>query len=179
MSHQDETEKLDVFGPWRMFRDQSFDAWVKAMAGTTDSAAFAQMLRTYLDAYLSTAAPLQQAVEQYMQMVLPSLNVASREEISGLAKRLTNVEMRIDDLDAKLDQVLDAVQQPPASPVEQSTAMFTATLEARLQALDDKLTQLSQNIAPTETQERSEESTATPAQSKRRSRASRSNEPSS
>ena len=38
----------------------------------------------------------------------------SRDDVTRLAERLTNVEMRLDDLDAKLDDILRAVRPAAA-----------------------------------------------------------------
>ena len=39
-----------------------------------------------------------------MSQTLANLNMASRDDITRLAERLTNIEVRLDDLDAKLDK---------------------------------------------------------------------------
>jgi polyhydroxyalkanoate synthesis regulator phasin len=42
-------------------------------------------------------------MEQYLQQ----MSLPTRKEVVSLAERLTKIEMRLDDLDAKLDEVLD------------------------------------------------------------------------
>ena len=46
------------------------------------------------------------AMEQYLQQ----MNLPTRKEVIDLAERLTHIEMTIDDLDAKIDKVLDLLK---------------------------------------------------------------------
>ena len=41
-----------------------------------------------------------------MLRVLEQLSMPSRPDFIALAQRITNIEMRLDDMDAKLDQIL-------------------------------------------------------------------------
>jgi len=41
---------------------------------------------------------------------LQQMSLPSRKEVLNLAERLTHIEMRLDDMDAKLDEVLDHLQ---------------------------------------------------------------------
>ncbi len=45
--------------------------------------------------------------EQYLQQ----MNLPTRKEIVNMAERLTRMEMAMDDLDAKLDKVLDHLEK--------------------------------------------------------------------
>jgi hypothetical protein len=46
--------------------------------------------------------------EQYLQQ----MSLPTRSQVISLAERLTNVEMAIQDLDEKLDELLDRVKPP-------------------------------------------------------------------
>jgi hypothetical protein len=54
-----------------------------------------------------------------MAQSLRQLNMPTREDFVGLAERLTHIEMRLDDLDAKLDEMerrrTESAAQPAAS----------------------------------------------------------------
>ena len=54
-----------------------------------------------LDAWLTSSAPFRKAVEKAMTQVLVNLNMPTRADVISLAERLTNIEMRLDDLDAR------------------------------------------------------------------------------
>jgi hypothetical protein len=91
----------------RMFknmRDTGMDAWSKMMIQLVNTDAYAQATGTMLDAWLSTSAPLRKMLETTMTQVLINFNMPTRPDVISLAERLTNIEMRLDDLEAKLDE---------------------------------------------------------------------------
>src|SRR5215813_7120612 len=100
---------------WRMTRDASLETLSKLMIDLVNSEVYSQATAQWLDAYLTLSQPLRKASESTMTQVLIGLNMPMRTDVISLAERLTNVEMRLDDLDAKLDIVLRAVQTPAAS----------------------------------------------------------------
>ena len=109
-------EDQDPFEGWRALRDEAMQAWGKAMVQTVSSEAYAQASGAMLDAYLTGAGPVRDAAEKAMTLVLQQSNMPTRADVIGIAQRLTHVEMRLDDLDAKLDKVLQQlpVQERPA-----------------------------------------------------------------
>jgi polyhydroxyalkanoate synthesis regulator phasin len=52
--------------------------------------------------------PFRRLLETAMTQVLTQLNMPTRSDITSLAERLTNIEMRLDDLDTKLDAMQKA-----------------------------------------------------------------------
>jgi hypothetical protein len=105
---------FDLFDPTGMvksFRDAGLDAWAKSMVELVNTEAYAEANGTMLDAWLSSSAPFRNAMESAMRQALASLNLPSRDEVSGLAERLTNIEIRLDDLDAKLDEALLSIRK--------------------------------------------------------------------
>jgi hypothetical protein len=113
---------FDPFEPWRGMRDGYLDAWSKAMIEAVNSDAYAKATGTMLDTYLTASAPFREAVEKAMEQALTQLSMPSRADFTGLAERLTNIEMRLDDLDAvltRMDGMLKKmVAAPPASAPE-------------------------------------------------------------
>ena len=71
---------------------------------------------TMLDTWLTTSAPFRKAIESTMTQALTQLNMPTRSDVTSLAERLTNIEMRLDDLDAKLDETQRAARKAPANP---------------------------------------------------------------
>ena len=69
-----------------------------------------------LDAWLTTSAPFRKVIEAAMTQVLANLNMPTRDDVTRLAERLTNIEMRLDDLDAKLDEGRRAPRRTAAGP---------------------------------------------------------------
>jgi hypothetical protein len=105
----DKTETFNPFDPTGMLktmRDTSMDAWSKMMIQMVNTEAYAQATATMLDAWLSTSGPFRKAIETAMTQVLSNLNMPTRGDVISLADRLTNIEMRLDDLEAKLEEGL-------------------------------------------------------------------------
>jgi polyhydroxyalkanoic acid synthase PhaR subunit len=94
---------FDPFELWKPFQD----AWAKALSESVSSEDFAKAMGKYLDEYLQTYAPMRRQVERFVEAYLQQMNLPTRAEVVGLAERLANIEMRLDDLDAKLDEALD------------------------------------------------------------------------
>ena len=92
--------------PWRGMRDVYLDAWAKTMVDMVNSEAYAQATGAMLDTYLTVSAPFREAVEKAMLKTLEQLAMPTRADIVSIAERMTNIEMRLDDLDAKLDAML-------------------------------------------------------------------------
>jgi len=100
----DEQQILDPFGAWKTMRDTGMDAWSKMMVQLVNTEAYAQATSTMLDTWLTSSAPFRKAVESAMTQVYTQLNMPMRSDVTGLAERLTHIEMRLDDLEAKLDE---------------------------------------------------------------------------
>lgn len=110
MSQQ--TDGFNIFDPagvMKGMRDAGMDAWSKMMIDLVNTEAYSGATAAMLDAWLASSSPFRKAIEQAMTRALANLHLPSRGDIISLAERLTNIEMRLDDLEAKLDET------PPAS----------------------------------------------------------------
>lgn len=114
----DSLNPLDPFGTLRTMRDANLDAWSKMMIEFVNSEAYSQIMSRWADAYFTVSQPFQQLLYTTMTRVLTQLNMPTRDDVTRLAERLTNIETRLDDLDAKLDEFQRAVR--PASPRDHS-----------------------------------------------------------
>jgi hypothetical protein len=110
----DNFNPFDPAGVLKGIRDANMDALSKMMIECVNTDAYAQATGTMLDAYLAGSAPFRKAVEAAMTRALATLNMPSRGEVISLAERLTNIEMRLDDIEAKLDECLRAAPRPRA-----------------------------------------------------------------
>jgi hypothetical protein len=102
----------DPMEAFRDLRDSYLDAWAKAMVDTVNSDAYAKTSGTVLDTYLSASSPFREAVEKAMLSVLSQLSMPSRADFVSLADRVTNIEMHLDDMDAKLDRIEKLLTKP-------------------------------------------------------------------
>jgi hypothetical protein len=115
---------------FRGLRDNYLDAWAKAMTETVNTEAYASASGVMLDSYLSASSPFRAAVEKAMLHVLEQLSMPSRADFISLAERATNIEMRLDDMDAKLDRIealltKPARRKPQPKPPEQTRKKTT------------------------------------------------------
>ena len=98
-------KRFDPMEPWRGVRDVYLDAWAKTMVDMVNSEAYAQANGAMLDTYLTVSTPFREAIEKAMLKTLEQLAMPSRADIVSIAERMTNIEMRLDDMDAKLDEI--------------------------------------------------------------------------
>jgi hypothetical protein len=105
----DNFNPFDPTGMLKGIRDANLDAVSKMMIECVSSDAYARATGTVLDGWLAGSTPFRKAVEAALTQALAGLNMPSRGEVASLAERLTNVEMRLDDIEAKLDECLRAV----------------------------------------------------------------------
>lgn len=101
----------DPFEAWRGFRDANMEAWSKIMIEGVNTDAYAKATGAMLDSYLSASGPFRDMLETTMLRTLEQLSMPSRADFVSLAQRLTNIEIRLDDLDAKLDRIEAAGQK--------------------------------------------------------------------
>src|SRR5215212_6773340 len=114
----DASNPFDPTGMFKSMRDAGMDSWSKMMIQLFNTHPYAQASGAMMDAWLTTSTPFRKAIETTMTQVLNQLNMPSRGDITGLAERLTNIEMRLDDLEAKIDEGQRAAKKPAAKPKE-------------------------------------------------------------
>jgi len=109
-------KKLDPMEQLRGMRDAYMEAWAKTMGEYVNSEQYAQQSGATLDAMLAVSAPFRAAIEKAMVNALQQMAMPTRPDFVTIAERLTNVEMRLDDLDMKLDGIVQAVSKIPTQP---------------------------------------------------------------
>lgn len=110
-------DPFDPTGMLKNMRDASMDSWAKLMTEVVNTDAYAQATGAMLDAWLTSSGPFQKALKDNMTQTLTNLNLPVRGDVTRLAERFTNIEMRLDDLEAKLD---DCLRQTRGSASEQT-----------------------------------------------------------
>jgi hypothetical protein len=115
MSQNNDTfNPFDPTGLMKNMRDAGMDSWSKMMIQIVNTDAYAQAVGTMLDTCLSNSTPLRKAIEASMTQVLAGFNLPTRADVIRLAERLTNIEMRLDDMEAKVEEILRAESKHPA-----------------------------------------------------------------
>lgn len=107
---EEATKPFDPFEPFRGIRDSYLESLSKTMVDAVNTESYAEATGAMLDYYLTASAPFREAMEKVMQNSLQQLSLPSRQELASLAERFTNLEMKMDDLDAKLEGILDGIK---------------------------------------------------------------------
>lgn len=106
MPETKEAEKsYDPFEPFREMRDAYLETLSRTMIDAVNTEGYAKATGAMLDYYLTASSSFRELLEKTMLQTLQQLSLPSRQEVASLAERFTNVEMRLDDLDAKLDNL--------------------------------------------------------------------------
>jgi hypothetical protein len=103
----DSFNPFDPAGMFKTMRDANMDAWSKMMIQLVHSEAYAQATAAMLDSWLTASGPFRKALEMAMSQVLTNLNMPTRADVISLAERLTHIEIRLDDLEAKIERMKD------------------------------------------------------------------------
>ncbi|HEV2236130.1 MAG TPA: hypothetical protein VGR57_05645 [Ktedonobacterales bacterium] len=127
----DPVNPFDPFGTLRTARDAYMDTWSKAMLDLVNSEGYAQATSRMLDSYLTVSNPVRKLLETSMAQVLAQLNMPTRADVVSLAERMTNIEMRLDDLDARFDQLERLLRERPATPSAPAVSAAPASAPAR------------------------------------------------
>ncbi len=110
------SQKNDIYNPFdptgmlKNMRDTSMDAWSKMMIELVHTEAYAQATGAMLDAWLTSSVPFRKALEAHLAQSLANMNMPSRTDVIRLSERLTNMEIRLDDMEAKLDEILKVLK---------------------------------------------------------------------
>jgi len=103
----DGSEKaFDPFESFRGMRDAYLEVLSKTMIEAVNTEGYAELTGAMLDGYLTASAPFRETLEKAMVQTLQQLSLPSRQEVAALAQRFTYLEMRLDDMDAKLDRIV-------------------------------------------------------------------------
>jgi hypothetical protein len=128
------SKPFDPLEPFREMRDAYLDAMAKTMVEAVNTDAYAQATGAMLDNTLTISNPFKEAMEKSMLQVLQQLSLPSRQDILSLSERFTNIEMRLDDMDASLSG-FETTLQKTLLPVLQQLLF----LNARLDGIEVKL----------------------------------------
>ena len=97
---------VDPFEAFRGMRDSYLDAMSKVMINAVNSEEYAQATGAMLNSSLMASAPFREALDKAMEVAMQQASLPSRQEVAALAGRFTNIEMRLDDMESKLDRII-------------------------------------------------------------------------
>ena len=109
MAAENQAGSVNPFEAFGKMRDAYLESMSKVMIDAVNTEEYAQATGTLLDSYLSLSAPFRAAMDKAMVMALEQFSLPSRQQVVALAERFTNLEMRLDDIEAKLDRIIDSM----------------------------------------------------------------------
>jgi hypothetical protein len=101
----------DVVAQWKQLLDQSIDAWSRALGQAMNTEAFAQQLGRYLDQWLVAYGPAKKAVDQSLDTALQTMNLASRTQLTAVARQIVELDERVERLEDGLGAVLKRLDE--------------------------------------------------------------------
>jgi hypothetical protein len=113
---------VDAFEAFRGVRDAYLDAFSKVMIESVNTEEYAKASGVMLDGYMTVLAPTREILDKAMVVALENLSLPSRQQVVSLAERFTNLEMRFDDMDAKLDRLIELSSANQSKVAAKSTA---------------------------------------------------------
>lgn len=107
----DETQKQpDPWAQMLQYYEEWTKAWAAPMSQMVSSKPVADAMAQQMETSMTAAAFMRRQMTELMDQTLQQMNLPSRKEVLSQAERLTGLEMRLDDIEAKLDQVLDLLK---------------------------------------------------------------------
>lgn len=104
----------DLVAQWKQFLDQWIEAWSKVLGQAMGTEAFAQMLGRSLDQLLVIHGPARRAAEQSVAATLEALNLASRAQLTSVAKQIVELEERLERVEDGIGAILRRLDEREA-----------------------------------------------------------------
>jgi hypothetical protein len=106
-------QQADPMANMMQFYEQWTQAWANSMSETVANPRFAETMAEQTEGSLEFWALVRRQVGEAMEQYLQQMGLPTQAEVVSLAERLTIIEMRLDDMDEKLDQILDQLKAKP------------------------------------------------------------------
>ena len=90
---------------WRPVLNQGLEQWARFFAQTPLTPDLATQWKQFLDQWLVVNAPMKRAAEQQIDQALQVLNLASRTQLTAVAKQIVELEERLE----RMEDVLGAI----------------------------------------------------------------------
>lgn len=100
----------DLLAQWKQFLDQWIEAWSRVLGQAMSTEAFAQQMGRSLEGWLAAQAPVKRAGEQALEQTLHVLNVASRTQLTSVAKQIVELEERLERVEDGIRAILGRLE---------------------------------------------------------------------
>jgi hypothetical protein len=100
----------DLMAQWKQFLDQWVEAWSRVLGQAMGTEGFAQFMGRSLEGWLSAQGPVKKAGEQAVEQTLQTLNLASRTQLTAVAKQVIDLEERLERIEDGIAAVLKRLE---------------------------------------------------------------------
>jgi hypothetical protein len=124
----------DLMAQWKQFLDQWISAWGSALEQAMGTEAFASALGQHLEQWLALQGPARKAAVEASEAALGAMGMPSRAEVTGIARRITELDDRLEGLEDRLGTVISRLDDLTAALVGRKPASGrrpVATSQAR------------------------------------------------
>ncbi len=97
----------DPFAQMFQFYDNFQKSWSGVISEAVGSKSFAESMGQQLEGSLDSMTLFRRQFGDMMEQYLQLMSLPTRKEIVNIAQRLTHLEMALDDLNAKMDELID------------------------------------------------------------------------
>jgi hypothetical protein len=101
----------DLMAQWKQFLDQWINAWARVLEQAMGTEAFARAMGQQLEGFLGASGPVKKAVEQQQEAAAAALGLASRAQLTGVARQIAQLEEKIDALDDALGRLARRLEE--------------------------------------------------------------------
>jgi hypothetical protein len=104
----------DLATQWKQFLDQWIEAWSRVLGQAMNTDAFASLMGKSLESMLAAQAPLKKQGDQAIEQVITTLNLASRTQLTAVAKQIVELEERMERVEEGVQAILKRLDKERA-----------------------------------------------------------------
>jgi hypothetical protein len=100
----------DLMTQWKQFLDQWIEAWSRVLGQAMNTEGFAKQMGRSLESWLAAQAPAKKAAEQALEQTLQALNLASRTQLTSVARQIVELEERLERVEDGIQAILGRLE---------------------------------------------------------------------
>ena len=104
----------DLMAQWKQFLDQWIEAWSRVLGQAMTTESFAQLMGKSLEGMLAAQAPFKKQGEQAVEQAVTALNLASRTQLTAVAKQIVELEERLERVEDGVQAILKRLDKERA-----------------------------------------------------------------
>jgi hypothetical protein len=101
----------DLMAQWKQFLDQWIEGWSRVLGQTMATENFAKFMGGSLDQWLNAIGPVKKAAEQQIDQGLQALNLASRTQLTSVARQIVDLEERVERVEDGIAAILGKLDE--------------------------------------------------------------------